>query len=111
MPSFAMVDELFNLSKNKNIFLTGKAGSGKSYTILKLIEKLKANRVNFLSLGSTGISAFNIGGYTIHSFFKFNIASSLEELQEVDKRASKDSLEELKKILSSLDLIIIDEIS
>jgi ATP-dependent exoDNAse (exonuclease V) alpha subunit len=61
-------------------------------------------------LGSTGISAVNVGGQTIHSFFSFGIASNFEELESFD-RYNKHRLKELAKILKSTDLLIIDEIS
>jgi len=57
-------------------------------------------------LGSTGVSAVNIGGFTVHSFFVFGIASNFDDLNQSDKRAKKR-----KKILKATDLIIIDEIS
>jgi len=63
-----------------------------------------------VALGSTGVSAVNVGGYTIHSFFVFGISANFEELSKHD-RYNKSRLKELKKILKATDLIIIDEIS
>jgi ATP-dependent exoDNAse (exonuclease V) alpha subunit len=102
--------KLFTLLQNNNIFLSGGAGVGKSYLIAKLIKLYeKLNKV-VVPLGSTGISAVNIGGYTLHSFFIFGIANSIEELQSYDRR-NKKRLSELKRVLEHTDLIIIDEIS
>ncbi len=103
-------DELYNRLKTTNIFLSGGAGVGKSYLTTKIIELYKQEGKSVVPLGSTGISAVNIGGYTLHSFFIFGIASSLEELRGADKK-NRSRIGELKKILLNLDLIIIDEIS
>ena len=102
--------QLFNLLQNHNIFLSGGAGVGKSYLIAKIIKLYESANKIVVPLGSTGISAVNIGGYTLHSFFIFGIAKSIEELQSYDKR-NKKRLSELKKLLQNTDLIIIDEIS
>ena len=102
--------KLFQILNSSNVFLSGGAGVGKSYLIAKLIRLYENAYKKVVPLGSTGISAVNIGGYTLHSFFIFGIAKSIEELQSYDKR-NKKRLSELKKILQEIDLIIIDEIS
>ncbi|MDD5359807.1 MAG: DEAD/DEAH box helicase [Sulfurovaceae bacterium] len=104
------LDNICKILEKDNIFLTGGAGVGKSYTTMKIIEKFKKDGKNVISLGSTGVSAVAINGMTVHSFFIFGIANSLEELDIGDKK-SKHRLVELKKIISSTDLIVIDEIS
>ncbi len=104
------VNEICELLKRENVFLTGGAGVGKSYTTLKVIDNFKKMGKNVVSLGSTGVSAVAVNGMTVHSFFVFGIANSLEELEMGDKR-SKHRLAELKKIISNTDLIVIDEIS
>ncbi len=104
------LETLYNLSLNNNIFLSGGAGVGKSYLTSQIINLYEKNNKVVISLGSTGISAVNIGGFTLHSFFIFGIAKSIEELKNYDKRNKKRVLE-LKKILENVDLIIIDEIS
>ncbi len=104
------VNEICELLKKENVFLTGGAGVGKSYTTLKVIDNFKKMGKNVVSLGSTGVSAVAVNGMTVHSFFVFGIANSLEELEMGDKR-SKHRLVELKKIISNTDLIVIDEIS
>jgi len=101
---------LINLLQDNNIFLSGGAGVGKSYLTNKVINQYEKEGKSVIPLGSTGISAVNIGGYTLHSFFVFGIAKNLEELKNYDKR-NKKRLSELKKILKEADLIIIDEIS
>ena len=102
--------KLFNLLEKSNIFLSGGAGVGKSYLTNKIIDIFQSKNKNVIPLGSTGISAVNIGGYTLHSFFIFGLSKSLDELRAYDKRNRK-RVAELKKILEHTDLIIIDEIS
>ncbi len=94
----------------QNLFLTGGAGVGKSYTTNQIIKHYRQNKDQVVALGSTGVSAVNIGGFTVHSFFVFGISNTFEELAQHDKRAKK-RLQELKKILKATDLIVIDEIS
>ena len=96
--------------KHSNVFLTGGAGVGKSYITNEVIREYRNRAKQVVSLGSTGVSAVNIGGFTIHSFFVFGISSNFDELNQSDKRAKK-RLMDLKKILHATDLIIIDEIS
>jgi ATP-dependent exoDNAse (exonuclease V) alpha subunit len=96
--------------KHSNVFLTGGAGVGKSYITNEVISDYRKQGKQVVSLGSTGVSAVNIGGFTVHSFFVFGIASNFDELAAGDKRAKK-RLADLKKVLKATDLIIIDEIS
>ena len=96
--------------KHSNVFLTGGAGVGKSYITNEVIFDYRKRGKQVVSLGSTGVSAVNIGGFTVHSFFVFGIASNFDELAAGDKRAKK-RLADLKKVLKATDLIIIDEIS
>ena len=96
--------------KHSNVFLTGGAGVGKSYITNEVISDYRKRGKQVVSLGSTGVSAVNIGGFTVHSFFVFGIASNFDDLAAGDKRAKK-RLSDLKKVLKATDLIIIDEIS
>ena len=105
------VDLVLHHLKENNVFLTGGAGVGKSYTTNEIIRLYRSQTdEQIVALGSTGVSAVNIGGFTIHSFFVFGISNNFEELDQNDKR-SRSRLSELKKILKATDLIIIDEIS
>jgi len=83
----------------KSIFLTGKAGTGKSTVLKKFINNTDKNIV---VLAPTGVAAINIGGQTIHSFFKFNNNS---------KRANIELEYGEKRVLQAIDTIVIDEIS
>ena len=83
---------------------------GKSYLTNEIITSYRQRGRLVVALGSTGVSAVNVGGFTIHSFFAFGISSNFEELSQSDKRNKKRILD-LKKILKTTDLIVIDEIS
>ena len=102
--------DVFEALKHSNVFLTGGAGVGKSYITNEVISDYRKRGKQVVSLGSTGVSAVNIGGFTVHSFFVFGISSNFDELNQSDKRAKK-RLSDLKKVLRATDLIIIDEIS
>ncbi len=105
-----MKDKVLELLKTRNVFLTGGAGVGKSFLTKEIISFYKKNLKNTVVLGSTGISAISIGGQTIHSFFGFGICNSTDELIMQDKK-NRRKIKEIKEILKSCDLIVIDEIS
>lgn len=105
-----MLNQILNILKESNLFLTGRGGVGKSYLMRAIIEHYKKELKNVVVLGSTGISAVSVGGVSVHSFFKFGICSNLEELRGLD-RNQKTALNNLKSILNSCDLLVIDEIS
>ncbi len=104
------LDEILEILEHDNVFLTGGAGTGKSYLTNEIISHYRAADKQVIALGSTGVSAVNIRGFTVHSFFAFGISSNFEELSQSDKR-NKKRLSDLKKLLGATDLIIIDEIS
>ncbi|MFA5646374.1 MAG: DEAD/DEAH box helicase [Candidatus Ratteibacteria bacterium] len=85
----------------KNIFITGKAGTGKS-TLITLFRKHTGKRI--VVLAPTGVSALNVQGETIHSFFGFKPDITLHKAETIAKRRKK-------AIYKELDTIIIDEIS
>lgn len=91
----------------RSIFLTGKAGTGKS-TLLKYVSRsLKKKHV---VLAPTGISALNAGGQTIHSFFKLPFGP-LPPGDKIVKETLKKIRKEQRSLIRSLELIIIDEVS
>ncbi len=105
-------DFVFELLNNSftNIFLTGKAGTGKT-TLLHEVKK--ASSKNFVVVAPTSVAAINAGGVTMHSFFQLPfgpIIPKYEEDLESDQSIHKYSVEKLK-LIRSLELIIIDEIS
>ena len=87
---------------NDSVFLTGKAGTGKS-TLLKNITS-QLNR-NFIIVAPTGIAAINVSGQTIHSFFRIAPRPYLPEDKDIE------FIENKQEILKNLDLIVIDEVS
>ncbi len=103
---------------NRSIFLTGKAGTGKT-TFLKSL-KLKSPK-RMIVVAPTGVAAINAGGVTIHSFFQLPFhpfipsfylpgSSSAVKADRHDSHGYKMSREKIN-IIKSLDLLIIDEIS
>lgn len=98
---------------NQSIFLTGKAGTGKS-TFLKYLCETTSKK--FVILAPTGIAAINAGGATLHSFFKLPfrpMAPDDPDLSLVSGRIFEffKYKKEHRKIIQEVELIIIDEIS
>ena len=89
----------------RSIFLTGKAGTGKT-TFLKTI--VKKSRKRPIVVAPTGVAAINAGGVTIHSFFQLSFSPYVPGAK-VESRF--DFGREKRKIIASIDLLIIDEIS
>ena len=96
------------LQNNRNIFLTGGAGVGKTTTTRAVIEAFEAEGKKVAKLASTGMAATLIGGQTLHSFLDLGIASNLEELE---RRGKIEPSKKTKKLIRSMALIVIDEIS
>ncbi len=105
-----ILSRLENFLIDNNVFLTGGAGVGKSFLTMELIRSYRVQGKNVIVLGSTALSAFNIGGVTLHSFFAFKRCQNYDELYYEDRK-QKDKLEKLKRILKQCDLLVIDEIS
>ena len=93
-----------------NIFLTGKAGTGKT-TFLHNLHKNTAKRM--IITAPTGVAAINAGGVTLHSFFQLPFGPFIpgSETYERNKQLQFRFSKEKKRILQSLDLLVIDEIS
>lgn len=95
---------------DKNIFLTGKAGTGKT-TFLHQLKKSSPKRMAVVA--PTGVAAINAGGVTINSFFQLPFGPyipknpGIPERSTQQKRFSKDKI----NLIRSLDLLVIDEIS
>ncbi|MCD8443179.1 AAA family ATPase [Tenacibaculum dicentrarchi] len=104
---------------NELLYLTGKAGTGKT-TFLKHIKKITEK--NTVILAPTGVAAINAGGVTIHSFFQIPFSPFLPNDLRLRTNSfnteSKETIyttfkyqEDKKKIIENLELLIIDEIS
>ena len=95
----------------RSLFLTGKAGTGKSTFLRYVFQTTKKKTV---ILAPTGIAAINAGGATLHSFFKLPFHPLLPNDTRYDARHIKETLKytsEQRKLLRNVELIIIDEIS
>jgi len=109
-PEFQKAWELLQYT-SQSVFLTGKAGTGKS-TFLRYITE--HTRKPYVVLAPTGIAAVNAGGQTLHSFFRIPFKPIIPD----DPEFSRDRLRQrmkypatLIKLIRNLELIIIDEIS
>lgn len=91
----------------KNIFLTGKAGTGKT-TFLHRIRQESPKRM--VVVAPTGVAAINAGGMTIHSFFQLPFGPFLPGNSRDASRQRHFSGEKIR-LIQSLDLLVIDEIS
>src|SRR5690554_50941 len=94
---------------DRNIFLTGKAGTGKTTFLHKLkSESLKRTVV----VAPTGVAAINAGGVTIHSFFQLPFGPILPENSSGQNNSfSKKFSKQKINIIKSMDLLVIDEVS
>lgn len=114
-----MNDSLFDLLEftNRSIFLTGKAGTGKTTFLNEFVAKTQKKHI---VVAPTGIAAINAGGVTIHSMFGLPLRTFLPTLERVDTNSAmnisdlmphfryrKDKL----KLLREVEIVIIDEVS
>lgn len=90
---------------SRSIFLTGKAGTGKTTFLKKVVE---CSRKRPIVVAPTGVAAINAGGVTIHSFFQLPFSPYVPGAK-IESRF--DFSKEKRKIIASIDLLIIDEIS
>ncbi|MEX2483559.1 MAG: helix-turn-helix domain-containing protein [Brumimicrobium sp.] len=113
--------EKFINQTNRSVFLTGKAGTGKTTLLKKIIESTHKNTV---IVAPTGIAALNAGGVTIHSFFQLPFGGFIPEngqppfVSERIQLNTKDTLQRHFKmngkrqaVLRNMELLIIDEVS
>lgn len=91
-----------------NVFLTGKAGTGKT-TFLRRLKERSPKRM--IVVAPTGVAAINAGGVTIHSFFQFPLAPYVPGSSFNTKDERFRFSKEKKRIIRTLDLLVIDEIS
>ncbi len=117
---FQLAVKLVNQS-NRNIFLTGKAGTGKT-TFLKYIRENCHKQMAIVA--PTGVAAINAGGVTIHSFFQLPLSPFIPDSNAFDQRPVNEETvnrhtllsrlrfnNDKKKVLQELELLVIDEIS
>ena len=95
------------LKLGKNVFITGSAGTGKTYILNQYIKYLKKEGINPSVVAPTGISASHLKGQTIHSFFSLGIRDKIDDgyiEYLLDKKY-------LRKKFSKIKVLIIDEVS
>lgn len=95
------------LKSNANIFLTGSAGTGKTFLLNKFIEYLRRKKTKVGITASTGIAATHLEGRTIHSWSGIGVKSNLTD-KEIEKLLKVD---ELREKIKKTKVLIIDEIS
>ena len=109
-PEFLQAYELLK-NTTANVFLTGKAGTGKSTFLRYICDNL---RKNYVVLAPTGVAAVNVGGVTIHSFFQMPmrpVPPDDPDYSVGSLRKSRKFSRRKRKLIQELDLIIIDEVS
>lgn len=95
------------IEAKRNVFVTGKAGTGKTTLLRKIRDDYKGKRV-MITLAPTGVAAENAGGYTLHSFLRVPLTPFIPK----GKMSNLYSLEDnVAEVVRNLDMIIIDEIS
>ena len=91
-----------------SVFLTGKAGTGKT-TFLRRLRELMPKRM--VVLAPTGVAAINAGGQTIHSFFQLPFGPYVPGAQHSGGRTEFRMSDRKKALIRTLDLLVIDEVS
>ncbi|MGV8915482.1 MAG: helix-turn-helix domain-containing protein [Kaistella sp.] len=114
-----MNESLFNLAEhtNRSIFLTGKAGTGKTTFLNEFVRKTNKKHI---VVAPTGIAAINAGGVTIHSMFGLPLRTFLPTTERIDSNVANNIADlmhhfryrkEKLKLLREIEIIIIDEVS
>ncbi len=107
MPAMTQKEALDILKTGRNVFLTGAAGSGKTYVLRQYIEYLKELGADAGITASTGIAATHMGGVTIHSWSGIGIKDSLSK-SDIAEIAEK---KHIRSKIKNASVLIIDEIS
>ncbi len=102
-PRLELADQYVRFT-NTNVFLTGKAGTGKT-TFLKNIKATSPKRI--VIVAPTGVAAINAGGVTIHSFFQLSFGPNIPDNKPIERRINNEKI----KAIKAIDLLVIDEIS
>lgn len=89
------------MMSGKNIFLTGEAGTGKSFVTEAFIEECEKKGKNLLVTAPTGIAAINVGGATLHKTFQIGL----------EPHIGKTPVKRIPEVVDTAEIIIIDEIS
>ena len=95
------------LKMGRNVFLTGEAGSGKTFVLNEYVNYLKSHAVSVAVTASTGIAATHLGGQTIHSWSRLGVRDSLTD-RDIDDMMQKSYL---YKRFDQTKVLIVDEVS
>jgi hypothetical protein len=99
----------FAMFTNRSLFLTGKAGTGKTTFLRKLKEQTKKEMA---IVAPTGVAAINAGGVTLHSFFQLPFSPFIPSEESRREILGKLKINNVRrKVFSELELLVIDEIS
>lgn len=97
------------LNTDTTLFITGRAGTGKT-TLLRYVAE--TSKKNIAVVAPTGIAAINAGGVTIHSFFKLPFTPFIPSVLEAKKLIAGQKMRmEFQKVIRNVDMIIVDEVS
>ena len=101
-------DEAFDiLAMGQNVFLTGAAGSGKTFLVNRFVRYCHEHAIGIAITASTGIAATHIGGMTIHSWSGLGVRDILSD-DDIDTIISR---EYIAKRFAKTSVLVIDEIS
>lgn len=101
--------EEFAMHTNRPLFITGKAGTGKTTFLRKLREQTPKNMA---VVAPTGVAAINAGGMTIHSFFQLPVRTLIPTPQSYKQLFAEQRLTQRKRnLIYHLEMLVIDEIS
>ncbi len=101
--------EEFAMHTNRPLFITGKAGTGKTTFLRKLREQTPKNMA---VVAPTGVAAINAGGMTIHSFFQLPVRTLIPTQQSYKQLFAEQRLTQRKRnLIYHLEMLVIDEIS
>ena len=99
----------FAMHTNRPLFITGKAGTGKTTFLRKLREQTPKNMA---VVAPTGVAAINAGGMTIHSFFQLPVRTLIPTPQSYKQLFAEQRLTQRKRnLIYHLEMLVIDEIS
>lgn len=97
-----------SLFRGQNYFISGPAGVGKSYVVNKIKEYCREMNIKVATTSSTGISALQIGGVTIHKLLGLGIQ---KDLSSIDRAKKTDYFKHLKREMLKVDVLVVDESS
>lgn len=95
------------LETKRNAFVTGAAGTGKSYVLKYLVQEMHTRGIRYGIAAPTGVAAVNVGGSTLHSFFGIGLGTG--NIPGLIKKVKKNK--EAVKRIESIDVLCIDEVS